>query len=103
MIGNWCYQVADLAWYQRTIASTIFGEPPVSSFDEALMYFEKAEQADPNFYSHNLLMLGKTYSKLNQKEKAIEYLTKASEFIAKNDDDLQAKQEATKFLSSLRT
>lgn len=101
MIGNWCYQVADLAWYQRKIASTIFGEPPTSSYAEALHYFEQAEQVDPNFYNHNLLMLGKTYLKLDRKEDAVYYLKKASEYSAKTDDDLEAKQEATKILNNL--
>ena len=101
MIGNWCYQVSDLAWYQRKIASAIFGEPPNSSFEEALHYFEKAENIDPNFYSHNLLMLGKTYLKLDRKEEGIKFLKLASEYLAKNDDDLQAKQEAIKILHNL--
>ncbi|KAJ8670340.1 hypothetical protein QAD02_001599 [Eretmocerus hayati] len=101
LIGNWCYQVADLAWYQRKIASAIFGEPPTSSFEEALLYFEKAEQVDPNFYSHNLLMLGKTYLKLDKREDALKYLKMASDYPAKTDDDQEAKLEASKILSSI--
>lgn len=101
MLGCWCYEIANLAWYQRKIASVIFGEPPVSTFEEALTYYENAEEVDPNFYSHNLLMLGKTYLKLNRKEDAIKYLKKAAEFPARNDDDQKAKQEAQKILSSI--
>ncbi|XP_076378697.1 regulator of microtubule dynamics protein 1-like [Megalopta genalis] len=44
MLGTWCYQVSDLAWYQRKVASVIFGEPPTSSFEEALKYFQNAEK-----------------------------------------------------------
>ncbi|XP_050478942.1 regulator of microtubule dynamics protein 1-like isoform X1 [Bombus huntii] len=98
MLGTWCYQVADLTWYQRKIASVIFGEPPSSSFEEALKYFETAEEIDPNFYSQNLLMLGKTYLKLNQKELATKYLKMALDYPAKNEDDRDAKQEAQKLL-----
>ncbi|XP_012224273.1 regulator of microtubule dynamics protein 1-like [Linepithema humile] len=101
MLGCWCYEVSDLAWYQRKIASLVFGEPPTSSFEEALIYLENAEKVDPNFYSHNLLMLGKTYLKLNRKEDAIKYLKKAAEFPARNDDDQKAKQEAQKILSKI--
>lgn len=101
ILGCWCYEVSDLAWYQRKIASLIFGEPPTSSFEEALSYFENAEKVDPNFYSHNLLMLGKTYLKLNRKKDAIKFLKKAAEFSAKNDDDHKAKQEAQKILNSI--
>ncbi|KAK1132705.1 hypothetical protein K0M31_014085 [Melipona bicolor] len=100
MLGNWCYQVADLTWYQRKIASVIFGEPPSSSFEEALKYFETAEEIDPNFYSQNLLMLGKTYIKLNQKDQALKYLKMTVEYPAKNEDDRDAKQEAQKLLKN---
>ncbi|KAL0126532.1 hypothetical protein PUN28_005124 [Cardiocondyla obscurior] len=101
MLGCWCYEVSNLAWYQRKIASVVFTEPPISSFEEALMYHENAEKADPNFYSRNLLMLGKTYLKLNRKEDAIKYLKKAAEFPAKDDEDQKTKQEAQKILSSI--
>lgn len=101
MLGTWCYQVADLTWYQRKIASVIFGTPPVSTFDEALKYFESAEETEPNFYSHNLLMLGKTYLKLNQMEQALKYLRMTMEYPAKNEDDRNAKQEAQALLKKL--
>lgn len=102
MLGTWCYQVSDLPWYQRKIAATIFEEPPTSSFEEALTYFENAEKVDPYFYSHNLLMLGKTYLKLNQKEQASKYLKMTAEYPVKNDDDHNAQQEAQKLLNSLQ-
>lgn len=101
MVGNWCYHVSDLAWYQRKIAALIFGEPPNSSFEEALQFFEKAERVEPNFYNRNHLMLEKTYLKLNRKEEAVKYLKQAAEFPAKNDDDLEAKQEAAKLVESV--
>ncbi|XP_066582827.1 regulator of microtubule dynamics protein 1-like [Prorops nasuta] len=101
MIGNWAYQVSDLAWYQRKLVSTIFAEPPTSSFKEALKYFEEAEKLDPFFYSQNLLMLGKTYLKLNDKENAKKYLKLASEYPAKNDDDHKAKKESLKLLANI--
>lgn len=101
MLGNWCFQISELSWYQRKLAAALFGEPPKSSFEEALMYFEAAENIDPNFYSYNLLMLGKTYLKLQKKEDAIKYLKMTSEFLARNDEDHNAKQEAQKLLNSM--
>ncbi|CAK9822251.1 Regulator of microtubule dynamics protein 1 [Anthophora retusa] len=100
MLGTWCYQVADLTWYQRKIASVIFGTPPVSTFEEALKHFENAEETDPNFYSHNLLMLGKTHLKLNHMELALKYLKQTAEYPARNEDDRNAKQEAQKLLKN---
>lgn len=79
----------------------MFGEPPKSTYEEALKYFLAAEQVEPKFYSQNLLMLGKTYVKLNDKELARQYLTMASEYHALNDEDIAAKQEASKLLNKL--
>jgi len=101
MLGTWCYEISNLTWYQQKIASVIFGKVPSSSFEEALMYYENAEKTDPNFYSRNLLMLGKIYLKLNRMDDAIKYLKKVVEFPAKNDEDQQAKQEAQKLLNSI--
>ena len=43
--------------------------------------------ADPNFYSTNLLMLGKTYLRMNKKELAAKYLKKARDAPIKKPDD----------------
>ncbi|XP_011314501.1 regulator of microtubule dynamics protein 1-like [Fopius arisanus] len=101
MLGNWCFSVADMPWYQRKIASAIFGTVPSSSYEEALQYFETAEKIDPLFYSHNLLFLGKTYLKLQRKDEAMKYLKMTAEFPARNDEDHRAKLEATKILGTL--
>ncbi|XP_015186466.1 PREDICTED: regulator of microtubule dynamics protein 1-like isoform X2 [Polistes dominula] len=101
MLGNWCYHVSDLAWYQRKIASLAFGEPPSSSFEEALTYFEKAEETSPNFYSLNLLMLAKTYLKLGRKEDALKYLKLTTEYPTTDHEDVQSKKEAQEILNAL--
>lgn len=42
-----------------------------------------------NFYSKNLLMLGKTYIKLKDKEKALLWLNKARDYPAITEEDKQ--------------
>lgn len=102
LLGYWCFSVAELPWLQRQLASTLFATPPVSSYEEALQYFLRGEEVEPNFYSMNLLMLGKTYLRLNNKEKAIAYLTRARDYAIASSEDLEAKQEAVKLLNSIR-
>uniref|UniRef100_A0A0V0GDU5 Regulator of microtubule dynamics protein 1 n=1 Tax=Triatoma dimidiata TaxID=72491 RepID=A0A0V0GDU5_TRIDM len=91
-----------MPWYQRKIASMIFTTPPTSSFEEALGYFNKAEEVDPRFYSHNLLMLGKTYIKLNKEDKARYYLDLACNYPVSTDDDMLANKEACDLLSKIK-
>lgn len=102
MLGMWYYSIADLAWYQRSILQAIAGKPPSVSYEEALEFFEKAEKTSPNFYSLNLLMLGKCHLKLGDKEKAIPFLQRAVNYPQVTDDDHQAHQEATELLKKLK-
>ncbi|KAM9387175.1 regulator of microtubule dynamics protein 1 [Phaethornis superciliosus] len=101
LIGIWCYSFAEMPWYQRKIAATLFATPPTSTFQEALHYFHMAEEADPNFYSKNLLFLGKTYLKLNNKKLALLWLSKAKEYPAHTEEDKQVQKEALQLLNSI--
>ncbi|KAG8231757.1 hypothetical protein J437_LFUL012037 [Ladona fulva] len=101
LLGCWCFEVAALPWYQRKIANTIFAAPPNSSFEEALQHFLRAEEVDPQFYSMNYLMLGKTYLRLNDREKATFYLKLACEYPQKTTDDAKAKEEAASILKNI--
>ncbi|XP_050537606.1 regulator of microtubule dynamics protein 1-like [Daktulosphaira vitifoliae] len=101
MIGYWCYSVADMPWYQRQIASSIFGATlPTATYEEALEHFKSAETLQPLFYSKNLLMLGKTLLKMESKFSAEYYLKMVTQYPAKTVDDLEAKKEADKILKS---
>ncbi|ESO98182.1 hypothetical protein LOTGIDRAFT_187255 [Lottia gigantea] len=97
-LGYWCFVFADLPWYQRKLASTLLATPPSSTYEEALKYFHLAEKVEPNFYSMNLLMLGKTYQRLGQKDVAITYLIKARDYPVQTTDDEQAHKEAVDLL-----
>uniref|UniRef100_A0A671Z1W5 Regulator of microtubule dynamics protein 1 n=1 Tax=Sparus aurata TaxID=8175 RepID=A0A671Z1W5_SPAAU len=87
ILGYWCFAFAELPWYQRKVAAVIFASPPSSTYEEALEFFLKAEEVDPNFYSKNLLMLGKTYMAMKDKEKALLWLTKAKDYPAHTQED----------------
>ncbi|XP_059767776.1 regulator of microtubule dynamics protein 1-like [Balaenoptera ricei] len=98
LIGIWCYTFAEMPWYQRRIAKMLFAAPS-STYEEALGYFHRAEQVDPNFYSKNLLLLGKTYLKLHNKKLAALWLTKAKDYPAHTEEDKQIETEAAQLLT----
>ncbi|XP_021566513.1 regulator of microtubule dynamics protein 1 isoform X2 [Carlito syrichta] len=66
----------------------------------ALGYFHRAEQVDPNFYSKNLLLLGKTYLRLHNKKLAAFWLMKAKDYPAHTEEDKQIQTEAAQLLTS---
>uniref|UniRef100_A0A8C6QZV2 Regulator of microtubule dynamics protein 1 n=1 Tax=Nannospalax galili TaxID=1026970 RepID=A0A8C6QZV2_NANGA len=85
LMGIWCYTFAEMPWYQRRIAKLLFANPPM----------------DPNFYSKNLLLLGKTYLKLNNKKLAAFWLIKAKDHPAHTEEDKQIQTEAAHLLTGL--
>ncbi|XP_073186752.1 LOW QUALITY PROTEIN: regulator of microtubule dynamics protein 1 [Lepidochelys kempii] len=101
LMGIWCYSFAEMPWYQSKIAAMLFATPPTSTYEEALSYFHKAEEADPNFYSKNLLLLGKTYLKLKNKKMALLWLTKTRDYPAHTEEDKQVQKEAVELLNSI--
>lgn len=78
MLGNFAFGLADMPWYQRKIVSAIFATPPTGTYEEALDYFLKAEEKKANFYSMNLLFIGKCYYNLKKYEQAKEFLDRAA-------------------------
>ncbi|XP_051542599.1 regulator of microtubule dynamics protein 1 [Myxocyprinus asiaticus] len=101
ILGYWCFAFAELPWYQRKVAAVIFASPPTATYEEALAYFLKAEEVEPNFYSKNLLMLGKTYMMLSDREKAVLWLNKAHDYPAVTEEDKQVHKDALDLLKKL--
>ncbi|RUS84990.1 hypothetical protein EGW08_007235 [Elysia chlorotica] len=101
-LGYWCFLFADMAWYERKIASVIFGTPPTSTYEEALDYFLRAEKAEPGFYNKNNKMIGLTYLRLKDKQNAKIYFEKTVNYPnAVTNDDIQAIKDAEDHLKSL--
>jgi len=101
LLGMWAFTVADISWTMRNLAKMIFGEPPKASFQEALDYFLKADEAKPGSYSMTLLMIGKSHHKLKDNENAIVYLKRTRDYPVKTTDDEQAHKEALDLLKNL--
>lgn len=71
ILGQWHYRLADLNGPSRKIASFLFSEPPEGSFIKAQFFLEQSMKINPD-YIGTYYWLGKTYLKINKKQKAIE-------------------------------
>ena len=86
LMGRWHYNVADLAWYERTIASVVYETPPDGSFEEAIGYFKDAIKANPADIRH-YLWLGKSYYQISKYSEAKSVLDKGMKLNLKNESD----------------
>ncbi|KRY18475.1 Regulator of microtubule dynamics protein 1 [Trichinella nativa] len=102
ILGLWFYSFSDLPWYQRKLCSLLYRELPSATFQAALDCFQRAELISPNFYSQNLLMLGKTYLKMNHVELAKHYLNRTVQFTVVTVDDQRAHDEAELLLKQMK-
>lgn len=93
LLGRWCFTVADMPWYNRSIASTLFAEPPSSSYEEARDYFAGAERITPDFWKMNQYMLAQAEGRLGNKTEGVRWLQRALALPVRTaeDKDCQAK------------
>lgn len=96
--GRWCYEAAGLTWLERKAASTLFGEPPQSTFEEALECFSKVEQLSNTPWKANQLMIAKCQLKLGDVAKAIEYLQQAELIPTISTEDQDCQKEIQELL-----
>ena len=86
VMGRWHYNVADLSWIERNIASLVYATPPEGTFGEAAEYFKSAISAKSDEIRH-YLWLGKSYYAIGSYDQAKNILIKATELKQKNDSD----------------
>ena len=97
-LGQWCYKVASISWVERNVAKALFGEPPESSYEEALAFVTKSHEIRAS--KKAALFAGLCHSKLKAKAEAAEWLERClgleSAGASDREIDAQAKAELAK-------
>ncbi len=100
LLGRWCFTVANMAWYQRSIASTLFAEPPSSTFEEARDYFAGAERIAPDFWKMNQFKLAECELQLGNTAEGVRWLEKALRLPVRTAEDREVQGKALALLQS---
>lgn len=90
MYGRWCLEVASLSWLERKVASTLFGDPPVASYDDALKAFKTADSLKHDWKA-NHCFIAKTYVSMKKYRDAIKWVD--SGLALPNDSEEEAVLE----------
>ncbi|XP_066144796.1 regulator of microtubule dynamics protein 1-like isoform X2 [Euwallacea fornicatus] len=77
MLGRFNFEIAGLKWYERKVATTLFGELHNASYKDALTNFLKAEQLAKFEWKENRLMIAKCKEALGQFKEVLNWLQKA--------------------------
>tara|TARA_B100000029_G_scaffold492751_1_gene554435 strand:- start:149 stop:874 length:726 start_codon:yes stop_codon:yes gene_type:complete len=97
LLGRLNFELANLSWLERNIASIIYETPPEGTFGEAENYFKSAIAFNKNDIRH-WLWLGKTYIAMGERSKAKESLIQASILIPRSQKDSINIKEAIHIL-----
>jgi hypothetical protein len=100
VMGRWHFTLADLSWFERTIASIVYATPPEASFNEAEKYFMVAAKIAPDDVRH-FLWLGKTRLELDKDQGARTAFETAVGLPSKSDSDTIMQEEARELLEDL--
>jgi len=77
LLGRFCYEVSQLSWIERKMASTLFANPPEASLPEAIDHFLTAESLKPDGWKENRLFIAKCHIGLGDYVSAVTWLDKA--------------------------
>lgn len=103
LLGRFCYEVAELSWWERKMAATLFADPPSATMEEAKEHFMAAEELKPNGWKENRQFLAKSCIQLSDYSSALFWLDKANDLPVNNPDDQQAQNDINELLKQYQS
>jgi len=101
LLGRFCYEVSQLSWIERQVASTLFSTPPSSSFEEALEHFHSSEKLGKPF-KDNRLLIAKCYIGMGDYQNAGHFLKLGSDLPVLTPTDEAAQEQINALLQKYR-
>ena len=86
MLGRFCYQIANLSWIEKKVASALFGQVPDVTLDDALQHLRKAYELKPD-WKENILYLVKCSIELKQPDACRQFIEEGIALPIRGEDD----------------
>jgi len=99
LLGRFCYEVCQLSWIERKMASTLFASPPSATLPEAIQHFLQAEKLKPDGWKENRLFIAKCFIGQGEYNQAVIWLDKADSIPSASADDKESQKEIDELLS----
>ncbi|KAM7540073.1 hypothetical protein Aperf_G00000041466 [Anoplocephala perfoliata] len=97
-LGCWCFEVSSLSKIERAFATTFFGKPPESSFEDALGFYLEADKVEPG-HAYTVCRIAQCYDRLGRKQEAKDWAMKAIKLHAK-DTEIEEFQKDCRRIAS---
>ena len=100
ILGAWNYEIANMSFLRRELATVIYGGLPDASNAKAVEYLQKAIELAPQRVSHHI-ELGRTYAVMGQPDLARQELEKGLALPTRAKDDEEMKRIGRVVLKTL--
>eukprot|EP01013_Petalomonas_cantuscygni_P038392 TRINITY_DN69507_c0_g1_i1.p1 TRINITY_DN69507_c0_g1~~TRINITY_DN69507_c0_g1_i1.p1 ORF type:complete len:264 (+),score=31.26 TRINITY_DN69507_c0_g1_i1:82-873(+) len=100
VLGMWCFNVANVSWIERKVASAVFAAPPEATYDDAIQHLTRADQCSEGFVL-NMLALGDCFMAKKDKASARPWFEKAAAQKGASEADRRAIADAQAKLAKL--
>ena len=97
LMGRWHYELADLTWFERSIASLVYTTPPEGSYEKAVEFFRKAIEINYNDIRHHF-WLANTFRAQGKNSLAKKQFGIVISLKPKNKKDRDMQNESKKYL-----
>ncbi|XP_014204189.1 regulator of microtubule dynamics protein 1-like isoform X2 [Copidosoma floridanum] len=98
LMGRFQYEVSELSWFEKKIASALFAEVPKGTYEDAIPFFEAAEKLSPKPHWENKLYLGKSYIAVGKPNEAVRWLNQLKDLPVRTEEDKDVRAEAQSLL-----
>ena len=100
VLGRWHYALADISALKRAMAQVAYGKLPSSTYEEAVICFEKAIEMKSDRLMH-YIELGRAFSMIGRNDDARRYIKKGLAMRETEKDDPEMKREGREILAKL--
>ncbi|CAL4158033.1 unnamed protein product, partial [Meganyctiphanes norvegica] len=98
LLGMFNYKVSMLNWFERTVAETLFGDVPDTSFEQAIHHFLEARKYGAICWKANDLYIAKCHIEDGNYADAALWLERAHSLAILSDNDARMHEEVTELL-----
>ncbi|XP_072167703.1 regulator of microtubule dynamics protein 3-like [Diadema setosum] len=98
LYGRFLFNIANLGWMQRKAAVMMYSLPQSLSVDDALTWFNKAEELQPGFSNLNPFYSAKCCIAKGETDAAVEYLQQTISFPGKSFEEKEVRRQAEELL-----
>ncbi len=101
IMGRWHYELSNLNWVERTVASMVYATPPKATYADSISYLSKARDLDPLDIQH-YYWLARSQKAAGKKQDAAVTLNRAIQLKPRDEAEQRLYGQSKELLMELK-